>query len=66
MTQTVGDFVIERLHLWGDGLKGVFGAMRRAGDKISFIQVQRRRGRLHTGFEFGVARPERLTRPFVA
>jgi pyruvate dehydrogenase (quinone) len=38
MTRTVGDFVIERLHQWGvrrihgypgDGINGVFGAMRR-------------------------------------
>jgi len=49
MTQTVGDFVIERLHQWGvrrifgypgDGINGVFGAMRRAKDKITFIQAR--------------------------
>ena len=49
MTHTVGDFIIERLHQWGvrriygypgDGINGVFGAMRRAGNKISFIQAR--------------------------
>lgn len=49
MTRTVGDFVIERLHQWGirriygypgDGINGVFGAMRRAESKISFIQAR--------------------------
>ncbi|WP_055136811.1 thiamine pyrophosphate-requiring protein [Pseudomonas corrugata] len=46
---TVGDFLIERLHQWGvtrifgypgDGINGVFGAMRRAPDKIEFIQCR--------------------------
>jgi pyruvate dehydrogenase (quinone) len=49
MTQTVGDFIVERLHQWGvrrifgypgDGINGVFGALRRAKDKISFIQAR--------------------------
>jgi pyruvate dehydrogenase (quinone) len=49
MSQTVGDFLIERLHLWGvrrifgypgDGINGVFGALRRAQDKITFIQAR--------------------------
>src|SRR5580704_409234 len=49
MTQTVGDFIVERLHQWGvrrifgypgDGINGVFGALRRAGDKIKFVQAR--------------------------
>ncbi|MDB6144796.1 MAG: thiamine pyrophosphate-binding protein [Pseudomonas sp.] len=49
MTSTVGDFLVERLHEWGvtrifgypgDGINGVFGALRRAQDKIEFIQVR--------------------------
>src|SRR6201986_113091 len=49
MTGTVGDFIVERLHQWGvrrifgypgDGINGVFGALRRAQDKITFIQAR--------------------------
>jgi pyruvate dehydrogenase (quinone) len=49
MTQTVGDFVVERLHAWGvrkifgypgDGINGVFGALNRAKGKIEFIQAR--------------------------
>ncbi|WP_158940093.1 thiamine pyrophosphate-requiring protein [Burkholderia sp. S171] len=49
MAQTVGDFIVARLHEWGvrrmfgypgDGINGVFGAMRRAQDKIEFIQTR--------------------------
>ena len=49
MTQTVGDFVVSRLHAWGvrkmfgypgDGINGVFGALQRAGGKIEFIQAR--------------------------
>jgi pyruvate dehydrogenase (quinone) len=49
MAQTVGDFVVERLHAWGvrllfgypgDGINGVFGALRRADGKIRFVQVR--------------------------
>ena len=49
MSQTVGDFFIERLHQWGvrriygypgDGINGVFGALQRAKGKIEFIQVR--------------------------
>jgi pyruvate dehydrogenase (quinone) len=49
MTQTVGDFLVERLHAWGvrkmfgypgDGINGVFGALNRADGKIEFIQVR--------------------------
>ncbi|MFP3563383.1 thiamine pyrophosphate-requiring protein [Paraburkholderia sp. SIMBA_030] len=49
MTQTVGDFIVERLHAWGvrriygypgDGINGVFGAMNRAQGKIEFVQAR--------------------------
>ena len=49
MTQTVGDFIISRLHSWGvrrmfgypgDGINGVFGALNRANGKIDFVQVR--------------------------
>ncbi|WP_028696422.1 thiamine pyrophosphate-requiring protein [Pseudomonas cremoricolorata] len=49
MTTTVGDFLIERLSQWGvtrifgypgDGINGVFGAMRRAPGKIEFVQCR--------------------------
>ncbi len=49
MAMTVGDFLVARLHQWGvrriygypgDGINGVFGALRRAQDKIEFIQAR--------------------------
>jgi len=49
MAQTVGDFIVERLHAWGvrkmfgypgDGINGVFGALNRAKGKIEFIQAR--------------------------
>ncbi len=49
MSQTVGDFLVERLHAWGvrrlfgypgDGINGVFGALNRAGEKIAFVQAR--------------------------
>src|ERR1700733_4338972 len=49
MAQTVGDFLVERLHEWGvrtlfgypgDGINGVFGALNRAGKKIEFVQAR--------------------------
>src|SRR5579871_4807446 len=49
MAQTVGDFLVERLHAWGvrrifgypgDGINGVFGALNRADGKIEFIQAR--------------------------
>ena len=49
MAQTVGDFIVERLHAWGvrkifgypgDGINGVFGALNRANGKIQFIQAR--------------------------
>src|SRR3954452_20857740 len=49
MSQTVGDFLVQRLHQWGvrhlfgypgDGINGVFGALRRAKGKIRFVQAR--------------------------
>src|SRR3954470_4521730 len=49
MAKTVGDFFIERLYQWGvrrifgypgDGINGVFGALRRAEGKIEFVQAR--------------------------
>ena len=49
MSQTTGDFLVQRLHDWGvrhifgypgDGINGVFGALRRAEGKIQFIQAR--------------------------
>jgi pyruvate dehydrogenase (quinone) len=49
MSQTVSDFVVQRLnqrgvrHIFGypgDGINGVFGAMNRAEDKIGFVQAR--------------------------
>jgi len=49
MAQTVGDFVVERLHAWGvrllfgypgDGINGVFGALNRSRHKIAFVQAR--------------------------
>ena len=49
MSKTVGDFIVERLYAWGvrrlfgypgDGINGVFGAMRRAEEKIEFVQAR--------------------------
>ena len=48
MADTVGDFVLKRLSQWGvrriygypgDGINGVMGALRRAQDKLEFVQV---------------------------
>ena len=48
MAQTVGDFLVNRLHDWGvrktlgypgDDINSVFGALNRAGGKIEFIQA---------------------------
>ena len=45
MSQTVGDFLVQRLQQWGvrhvfgypgDGINGVFGALNRAQQKIRF------------------------------
>jgi pyruvate dehydrogenase (quinone) len=49
MSQTVGDFLVQRLHAWGvrhifgypgDGINGVFGALNRAEGKIQFVQAR--------------------------
>ncbi|MBV9752786.1 MAG: thiamine pyrophosphate-requiring protein, partial [Hyphomicrobiales bacterium] len=49
MPQTVGDFVVSRLHAWGvrrifgypgDGINGVFGALNRANGAIEFVQAR--------------------------
>ncbi len=49
MTQTVSDFIVQRLHQWGvrhifgypgDGINGVFGAINRADGKIGFVQAR--------------------------
>jgi pyruvate dehydrogenase (quinone) len=49
MAQTVGDFLVARLHAWGvrvmfgypgDGINGVFGALNRAQGKIKFVQAR--------------------------
>ncbi len=49
MSQTVGDFLVQRLHEWGvrhmfgypgDGINGVFGALNRAGENIQFVQAR--------------------------
>ncbi|OPY98606.1 thiamine pyrophosphate-binding protein [Bradyrhizobium sacchari] len=49
MSQTVSDFIVQRLHQWGvrhifgypgDGINGVFGAMNRAEGKIGFVQAR--------------------------
>lgn len=49
MSQTVSDFIVQRLYDWGvrhifgypgDGINGVFGAMNRAEGKIGFVQAR--------------------------
>ncbi|MBV9560357.1 MAG: thiamine pyrophosphate-requiring protein [Bradyrhizobium sp.] len=49
MSQTVGDFLVQRLQQWGvrhvfgypgDGINGVFGALNRADGKVGFIQAR--------------------------
>lgn len=49
MSQTVSEFMIDRLHQWGvrriygypgDGINGLTGALEKAQDKIDFIQVR--------------------------
>lgn len=48
MSQSVSDFIVERIHAWGinrvfgypgDGINGVMEALNRAQDKVDFIQV---------------------------
>jgi pyruvate dehydrogenase (quinone) len=49
MAQTVGDFLLERLHAWGvrriygypgDGINGIVGALDRHQDRIEFVQAR--------------------------
>ena len=49
MKETVGDFLLKRLATWGvrriygypgDGINGIMGAFRRAGEDIRFIQAR--------------------------
>ena len=49
MSTTVGDFIIDRLHAWGaerifgypgDGITGITSALRRAEDRMEFVQVR--------------------------
>ena len=49
MGQTVGDYVIHRMHQWGarhiygypgDGINGFMGALRRAEDNVRFVQTR--------------------------
>ncbi len=49
MAETVADFLLKRLSQWGirrifgypgDGINGLMGAMRRAGDKMAFLQAR--------------------------
>jgi pyruvate dehydrogenase (quinone) len=49
MSQTVSDFIVERLYQWdvrhifgypGDGINGVFGALNRADGKLNFVQAR--------------------------
>ncbi len=49
MAETVGDFMLSRLSAWGvkriygypgDGIKGILGALDRALDRFSFVQVR--------------------------
>ena len=57
MSETVGDFLVDRLHAWGvrrifgypgDGINGVFGALNRAEGKDRVHSgPARRNGRIH-------------------
>jgi pyruvate dehydrogenase (quinone) len=49
MSQTTGDFLVQRLHEWGvrriygypgDGINGIIGALDRAKEQVRFIQVR--------------------------
>jgi len=49
MSETVADFVLQRLHAWGvrtiygypgDGINGFLGALERATDELRFVQVR--------------------------
>jgi pyruvate dehydrogenase (quinone) len=49
MAETVGDFILDRLHAWGisriygypgDGINGIVGALDRKKEKIEFVQAR--------------------------
>jgi pyruvate dehydrogenase (quinone) len=49
MAQTVGDFLVSRLHAWGisriygypgDGINGILGALNRAENRVRFVQTR--------------------------
>lgn len=49
MSQTVSDFLIQRINDWGirriygfpgDGINGIIGAISRAGDRVDYVQVR--------------------------
>ena len=49
MSETVADFVLQRLHAWGvrtiygypgDGINGIMGAMGRAADRFDYVRVR--------------------------
>jgi thiamine pyrophosphate-dependent acetolactate synthase large subunit-like protein len=49
LSPTIGDFIVQHMHEWGvrrifgypgDGINGVFGALNRAPDKITFVQAR--------------------------
>ncbi|REE21511.1 pyruvate dehydrogenase (quinone) [Paraburkholderia sp. BL27I4N3] len=69
MAQTVGDFIIERLHAWGvrriygypgDGINGVFGALNRAQAAAEKGQGDNGKNRLAGPIEFIQVRHEEM------
>src|ERR1700742_4133844 len=69
MSQTVGDFIIQRLHAWGvrriygypgDGINGVFGALNRA--QAAAVKAKGEKGRKRAGepIEFIQVRHEEM------
>ncbi|TCK84205.1 thiamine pyrophosphate-requiring protein [Paraburkholderia sp. BL9I2N2] len=69
MAQTVGDFIIERLHAWGvhriygypgDGINGVFGALNRAQAAAEKGKGDKGKNRLADPIEFIQVRHEEM------
>ncbi|WGS55245.1 thiamine pyrophosphate-requiring protein (plasmid) [Paraburkholderia sp. D15] len=69
MAQTVGDFIIERLHAWGvrriygypgDGINGVFGALNRAQNAAVKAKGEKARNRAGEPIEFIQVRHEEM------
>ncbi|MFB9122671.1 thiamine pyrophosphate-requiring protein [Paraburkholderia dipogonis] len=69
MSQTVGDFIIERLHAWGvrriygypgDGINGVFGALNRAQSAAKGEAKKSRSGNPTAPIEFIQVRHEEM------